>query len=389
MPLPPENPVHTPQQNDDSLVDRWLDWLEKALDYKRLLLRSMLAASALALGLGLLWPKSYSATTVILPPQQNQGMMGMMLGQLSGGMVALAGDLLGKGSDSDRYVGLLTCNAVADPIIDRFRLMEVYRCDYRTDAYRALESRTRVEAGKKDGVISITVEDREPERAAHLANAYVEELKKLTVRLKSTGAGNSYAFFAERLAKAQGDLAQAEESLKAFQARNKVVLVPEQAEAAIAGIAQMKAQLVAQEVQLATSLRLFTEASQEVKNARSALAGLKSQLAQLEQGGSGDAIPGLGSMPGLGQQYLRLMREFKIQEALVDVLTRHCEMTQFSQGNDVSGVQVIQPARVPDRKVKPSLPLLAVGGAVAGAVLALLYSLLLHLLRQPARDRTL
>ncbi|HEY6874642.1 MAG TPA: Wzz/FepE/Etk N-terminal domain-containing protein [Geobacteraceae bacterium] len=336
-----------------------LDYLEVIVKRKRLIIRTTLAAFVLSIVVSILLPNVYSSTAKILPPQQDSsGLMGMLMGQAGGGMASLAGDLLGKGSPADMYVGILNSDAVSDAIIDRFHLMQVYKEKYRVDAYKTLDKKVDIIAGKKDGIISITVEDKDPKRAAAMANAYVEELGRLTAQLNMTGAGQNKAFYEERLAKAKVDLARAEDNLKAFQSKNKVVSVTDQAAATIGGIAQIKAQLVAQEVQLAVLKGQFTDSSQEVKSARDSIANLKGQLARLEGNGSGGAIPGVGSVPELGEQYLRLMREFKIQETLVELLTKQDEMAKLTEAKDVAGVQVIQQARVPDKKTKPKRALI-------------------------------
>lgn len=385
MPFSPPTGVVPAEPTNLLRPKQLIDVLESAVQHKPLALRCALAGCALSLVVGLLLPKGYRATALILPPQQNQGIMDLMMANVGLGLSG-AGDLFGKGSDANRYVGMLASEAVCDSLIDRFKLMDAYRCDTRSDTYRVLQRKASVSAGKKDGIITITVEDRDPERAAQLANAYVGELDRLVARLKETGAGNSNAFYAERLAQAKGDLARAEEAMSAFRARNTVVSVPNQAEAAISGLAQMQAQLLAQEVQLAVSRRQLTEESSEVKNLRGAVSSLKRRVGELEAAGTGGAIPGIGSLPELGQQYLRLMREVKIQETLVDLLTKQYQMTQLAQVNGISGVKIIQPARAADKEFEPKLGLIAAIGGLAGGALGLLYSLLRH---AAARSRDL
>lgn len=289
-------------------------------------------------------------------------------------MASLAGDLLGKGSPADMYVSILNSNAISDTIIDRFKLMEIYDQKFRMDTYKALDEKVNIAAGKKDGIISITVVDRDPKLATDMANAYVDELGKLTVKLNMTGAGQNKAFLEERLAKAKVDLAKAEDALKFFQSRNKTLDIAEQAKGAIKGVAEIEGQLAAEEVKLAGLRRVFTESSQEVKNQQVVVANLRGQISKFEGMGSGGAIPGVGSVPELGQQYLRLMREFKIQETLVEILTKQYEMAKLSEAKDVTSIQVLQKARVPDKKAKPKRSMIVLASTFAGWFMAVLYA---------------
>jgi uncharacterized protein involved in exopolysaccharide biosynthesis len=307
-------------------------------------------------------PNIYTAKAMILPGDDDKGLMGAMMAQM-GGLANLAGGALGGPTKTDLYVTMLKSETIKDPVIDRFKLMQVYEAKFRTDAYKTLDAKVTISAGKKDGVLSISVDDKDPKRAAAMANAYVDELGKLAAGLSMTGAGKNRTFLEGRLAEAKADLAQAEEALKNFQSKYKAVSVTDQAKASIEGVAQLRAQLAAQEVQLASLQRQFTDNSQEVKGARSAIANIRGQIARLEGGGGNSSIPSVGSVPKLGQEYVRLMREFKIQETLVELLTKQYEMNKLTEAKNVSPFQLLQKAKVPERKSKPKRSLIVIMAA--------------------------
>jgi uncharacterized protein involved in exopolysaccharide biosynthesis len=320
-------------------------------------------------------PNIYTAQTMILPgDDDNGGMMGAMMSQM-GGLAGLAGVAgLGGATKADLYVTMLKSETIKDPIIDRFKLMEVYDAEFRASAYSALDGIAVIGTGKKDGVITIAVDDKDPKRAAEMANAYVDELSKLVARLNMTGAGNNRVFLEKRIAEARADLINAEDALKNFQAKNKAISVTDQAKATIEGVAQLRAQLAMQEVQLATLQRQFTDSSQEVKTAKATIANLRVQIARLEGegGGRSSSIPSVGSVPQLGQEYMRLMREFKIQEAVLEMLTKQYEFSKLSEVKDVSPFKVLQKAKAPERKSKPKRSLMVIMAAFASGFLMVL-----------------
>lgn len=332
------------------------DLLQIIAKRSKLIYSVTLAAAIMTIIYSLFLPNIYTAKTLILPSQEDKGMMTAMMAQI-GGLANLAGGTglsMGSPTNAELYVSMLKSDAVKDPLIERFRLMEAYHNTYLADTYKAIDKNTAISAGRKDGIITITVDDKDPKRAAEMANSYVEELGKLAIRLNVTGAGQNRSFLEERLNGAKAALIRAEENLKAFQAKNKAVQVSAQAEATIKGVAEMRAQLAAQEVQLATYRRQFTERSQEVKNLVTSNANLRAQIEKLEGAGGSSAIPSVGSVPTIGQEYVRLMREFKIQESLVELLTKQYEMATISEAKDISPFQVILKAKVPERKSKPA-----------------------------------
>lgn len=338
---------------------------------KQIMLITFLAA-LISAGITLCIPNIYTAKSMILPPQEDRSTANALLSQF-GGLIGMAGGVSGTQSAGELYVTMLTSDTVKDPIVDRFNLMEAYGAKYRGDAFRALAGATSVSLGRKDGVITVSVSNRNPKRAAEIANAYVEELGQLTASLSVSGAERNRAFLESRLAEAKASLVSAEEALRKFQLKNKTFEVPHQTEATIRGVAEMKAALVMKEVELSTALRIFTESNQKVKNLRAAIANLKSQISTYESGTGGGAIPALGSVPQLGQDYVRLMRDFKTQEALVELLTKQYEVTKLNVAKDFSQFQVIQVARTPERKSGPQRLKIVVLVTVTTLLLKLFY----------------
>lgn len=336
----------------DSATPTFRDYLLVLLKYKKLIMLVTSITVAITVAYSLTLPNIYTSKAMILPSEDDKGMMGAMLSQM-GGLSGMAGGLGGP-TKTELYVTMLKSETVKDPIIDHFNLLEVYKVQFRSDAYLLLDRNANITTGKKDGVVTISIDDKDPKRAAAIANAYVEELGKVAAGLSMTGAGRNRAFLEKQLLAAKADLQRAEDAMKQFQSRNKAVDVTQQAKASIEGVAQLRGQLAAQEVQLGTLRQQFTEESQEVKTARSTVANIKKQIDRLEGNNGGDSIPSVGSVPGLGQEYVRLLREFKIQETLVEMLSKQYEMVKITEVKDVSPFQVLQKAREPERKSKPS-----------------------------------
>lgn len=356
-----QQPEHTLTESSPPIAttakgssDSLLDYLFIILKHKKMIFGISFLVAVITALLSLTMPNIYTAKTMILPGDDDKGIMGAMLGQL-GGLAGVAGGTLGGTTKADLYVTILKSEAIKDQLIDKFKLMKLFEVNYRSYAYKKLDTISKITAGKKDGVITISVDSKDPKLAADLANAYVDELGKLTAGLSMSGAGNNRAFLEKRLVEAKSDLAKAEDDLKLFQTQNKAISLPDQIKGTFDGVAQLRAQLALQEVQLGTLQRQFTNSSQEVKTARATIANLHTQIAVLEGKGSGSSsIPKVGNMPQLGQEYLRLMREFKIQEAVLEMLTKQYEMVKINEVKDVSPFQVIQKAKAPDRKSKPA-----------------------------------
>jgi tyrosine-protein kinase Etk/Wzc len=364
--------------SESGSVPSLLDYLEVIARRFRMIAAITAAVAVISVIYSLTLPNIYSAKTMILPAQEDKNLSSAIMAQL-GGLAGLAGISVGSGSSTtDLYVSLMKSSAVKDPIIDRFKLMELYNERYRIDASNRLDKNAVITAGKKDGIISVTVDDKDPTRAAELANAYADELGKLVIRLNISGAGQNRIFLEERLTKARADLAMAEENLKSFQSKNKSIIATEQAKASIQQIVTLREQLLSREVQLNTLRRTYTESSQEVKNMAATVDHLRKQIARLEGSGNGSVIPTVGAAPALGQEYIRLIRAFKTQESLVEFLTKQYEMTRINEAKDVPPFQVIQKAQRPERKTKPARAKMVLTATAA----ALFFSIVVAFVRE-------
>ncbi|MGB7134028.1 MAG: Wzz/FepE/Etk N-terminal domain-containing protein, partial [Acidobacteriaceae bacterium] len=207
-------PERKPKAPDDEIS--LLDLLIILAERKRTILLVTAACAILSIGVSLLLPNEYTATVVLLPPQQNSSLGAALASQLGslGSMAQLAGSSLGIKNPNDMYVAMLKSETVEDGMIRDFALQREYHEKLLSDARKALEKRAGIDGTGKDGLIRVSMEDRNPERAAQLANGYVGEFRKLSQNLAITEASQRVLFFGQQMEQAKDNLANAEEALK-------------------------------------------------------------------------------------------------------------------------------------------------------------------------------
>lgn len=345
----------------------------------RLIAIITLAVMVLTATYSLFIPNVYTAKTMIVPKDDNgSDLMGAMMSQI-GGLANIAGGGV-VGTKGDLYVTVLNSESIKDLVIERYNLKSIYKEKFRSKIYAKLDGSLDVSIGKKDGVISINFTNENPKLAADIANGYVTALGEVTSKLNMDGAGIQRSFFEDRLKRAKGDLAVAEEALKNFQNKNKAVNVPDQAKVTLDAIAELRGQLLAQQTQQAVLRQKFTEQSAEVKSANASINNLKQQISRLEGSTSAGVVPGFGAMPQLGQEYVRLMRDYKTQETLAELLTKQHEIMKINEANNFVPFQVIQFAKVPDLKSGPKRALIVLMMGVAAFFSIVIFVALSHIL---------
>jgi uncharacterized protein involved in exopolysaccharide biosynthesis len=251
---------------------------------------------------------------------------------------------------------------VADALIRRFDLLRVYREKKMSRARQDLENASGIVVGK-EGFVSISVEDKDPRRAPEIANAYVDELRKLTQDLAVTEAGQRRIFFERQLELAKNNLADAEQALKETEQTTGLIQLDGQAKAIIESVVKLRAAIAAKEIELHARRLFSTEQNPDVQLGEQHLSGMRAQLALLEKqsGGPGDVlghahgnvqVP-VGNVPEAGLQYVRKLRDVKYAETLFELLAKQYEAARLDEAKTAAVIQVLDPAIEPDRKSSP------------------------------------
>ncbi|MEI7967427.1 MAG: Wzz/FepE/Etk N-terminal domain-containing protein [Betaproteobacteria bacterium] len=331
----------------------------------KLLILGPLLAGLCALGITFLIPPTFTATTRVLVPQQQQGAAAMLASQLGqlGALGGAAGAMAGIRNPADTYVAMLKSRTVADIMLSRFKLKDLYEEDFLEDARKELGKRTRTSAGK-DGLITIEVDDNDPARAADMANAYVEQLGAMMLKLATTEAGQRRLFFEKRLQEARDELTRAEVALRAGGVGQAALKATPQS--ALEPLAKLRAQATAQEVRVASMGGAMTESNPELQQARRELSALRAQLERAEQE---DA----GTTTGSGAEYIARYRAFKYQETLFELMAKQYEMARLDEAREGATIQVVDRAIPPERKSKPKKGLIAVITTAAAAIALLIF----------------
>ncbi len=276
-----------------------MDLLLVIAKHNRFILKLTVGAAVLAVIYALLQPNIYTAKTVIMPPQQASSSSSVLLGQL-GGLSGIAGGALGIKNPGDLYVGMLKSRTVADALIQRYKLLELYDVKTMNSARLALEKQTVVISGK-DGFITVEFSDKNPKLAAAIANSYVEQMDSLAHVLATQEALVRKQFYEKQLNDVRAKLAKDELDMKSFEEKNRV----------------------------------------------------------FKLGGNGSLELGAsGEIPQAEIEYIRIAREVKYQEMLLGAMAQQVSSATIDAAKDAAAIQVMDKAEPPEKKSGPKRALI-------------------------------
>ena len=374
MDKPADDLVHPTTEFTDE--DDSVSLLELAVplaEHWKLLTVGPIAAGLVAFGIASLIPPTYTATTTFLPPQQQQSAASSLLSSL-GSLAGLAGGAASLRTPADQYVALMQSATVSDRIVEQFKLMEVYDSKYRIDARKELANNVHVNVGKKDGLITVEVDDKSPQRAADMANRLVDELRRMTDTIAVSEAQQRRKFFEQQLRQTQDKLVQAQQALQASGFTQGALKA--EPKSAAESYARLKAEVTAAEVRLQTLRGSLSDSASEVQQQQNALAALRAQLLRLERTAD----------PQGGPDYVSKYREFKYQETLFDLFAKQYELARVDESREGALVQVVDTASPPEKRSKPKRAIVALVTTLLAGVALAVFFLVRHTWRRATTD---
>jgi capsule polysaccharide export protein KpsE/RkpR len=367
--------------NGSQKRERTVAWLRLLWARRSFLSRVVACGFIISILIAFLIPSRYTSTTRLMPPN-DQGSSGLTMvaaaltGGSAGGLGGIAGDLLGLKSTSDLFVGILTSRTAEDALIQKFDLRKVYWTGRMEDARKDLADHTGIDVDRKSQIITIAVTDRSPQRAAAMAQAYVDELDRLVAELSTSSARRERIFLEGRLQSVNQDLEGAEKEFSQFASKNTAINVPEQGKAMVQAAAVLQGQLIAAQSELEGLKQIYADSNVRVRSVAARVDELQHELDKLAGKGEGSAdtssqkgdsmYPSIRRLPLLGVTYADLFRKAKVQEAVYESLTQEYEMAKVQEAKEIPTVKVLDPPDIPGkRSFPPRLYMVVLGTALA------------------------
>jgi tyrosine-protein kinase Etk/Wzc len=290
------------------------------------------------------------------------------------GLAALRGS-----ADLEKYLAILKSGRVLTKVIHEFDLIKVYKITSYPMEKATKQLLSNVEFSiENEGYLSVSVYDEDPVRAAQMANFFIDELNRTNSELQAQNAKANRKFIEERYKKNLQDLAASEDSLKYFQKKFGVIAMPEQTEASIKAGAALASELALKEVRLGIETRTLSGDHPSLKSAQIEVEELKKKLIAMNRStgdlsGEMKLLVPFASIPDLGAEYVRRLREVEIQYKILQFLTPLFEQSKVEEQRQTPSVIVLDRANPAERKSRPKRLFIILGGMLVGILTAVTY----------------
>lgn len=368
----------------------FFEFLLVTIKYRWFLFFFTLIVTTSAITYALLSPKWYKSTASVLPAEKTDflsaitGVSSLIKNfSPSRGLSALTGP-----TETDKYIAIMKSSSVIDDVIKTFNLKQVYELEdaYSEKIYKRLMSNLEIEV-QEEGNLTISVYDKNPQRASNIANFMVSKLNEISTRLSSSNAKANREFIETRYFQNKQDIENLENEMKKFQEKYGVTAVPEQIEATLKSMADVYVDLYKKEIQYNTLEQSLGNNHPLVKNSKIELDELRKKINQLNKGldNSQQDIKILIPMkiaPELANKYLKIYQELKIQYSILEFVTPLYEQAKIEEIRNTPTVLILDEAAPADHKAKPKAMIYASVSFSASVILGFVIIFLLELMRK-------
>ncbi len=366
----------------------FIDYVEVIVRWRKFILRNVLVVAIVAAAISMVLIHKYTVTTTILPPNpEQQSMLGLLSVNVPSALSGLAriggGMLPGLTTPSDLYAAIMKSQRIRRTIVEKYNLKKEFKAKTEIDALNALDGITKI-AVSPEGIISVSVTYKNKYLAADIANSFIEELDKFNTETAMT-VGKRYRMFIEkRLGENIDSLAVAEETLRKFQEQHRTIALDIEIENIIGTIAKLKSSIILLEVKRGALSASSQFDNPFLRDVNRELNELKKQLAKIEFGradstkefGAGFSVP-LAMIPEVSLEYVRLLRDVKVQEAIYELLTQQYEQAKIMEVKDTPTVQILDEAKPPEKRSFPRRTLIVIIAIICAFAFGVLYVLTL------------
>jgi tyrosine-protein kinase Etk/Wzc len=365
------------QNSGERVGNTFFEFLAVTVRYRKFLFWFVFIITVVATSYALLSPKWYKATASVLPAEKNDllstlsGISGLAKGfSASKGLAALTGG----NPETEKYVAILKSATITNDVITKFELRKEYdrENDYYEKVVKDWESNSEFEI-QDEGNLTLAIHDKDPQKAADIANYLVNRLNEINTTLGVTNAKANREFIEKRYFQNVDDINNLETGMKKFQEKYGVIAVPEQLEATVKSMSTIYVELYKKEVEYNVQKQTYGSDHPVTANSKLEMTELQKKIDQLNSGTDPSQkdvkllIP-FKTAPTLGNEYLKIFRNLEIQYKILEFIQPLYEQAKIEEVRNTPSVLVLDKAVPADRKSKPKGSLFALISFVSSTI---------------------
>lgn len=248
---------------------------------------------------------------------------------------------------------LIRSRQMSDRIDARFDLKRVYGVTDGDEARRMLQRRTAV-AIRDEGVIVLSVADRDRDRAIAITAEYIAQLDTILLELVVENSLERVRFLRTELARRERGIAATDSLIAGYLGRYGLYDMEEQMRVMLEIVSDLSGRLSVLDVEKHLLEMSMRPGSDELERIEFEWQELRNQLLLLrETGAEPNLFPPFKNLPEISTAYLQYMSERRMQEFMLAYLRMRIADAEVVSRSPLSAIKVLDPPSAPERRSWP------------------------------------
>jgi uncharacterized protein involved in exopolysaccharide biosynthesis len=335
--------------------------------YRKMIIRNASIIIVISVVWTLLLPLWYKATVVILPPSSDSKPLGVMSMLSNVGL----GGVLGGDENMNKVLSILKSKRLLEAMALKYEFMSKYDADNMEDTIEELADNIDISVEDEMQIV-VSFWDTDQEKVAEMTNYIVECLDSLNILLNTRKAKNNREFIETRIEEVVDSLKILESEITQFMQEEKILSLPDQIMVGVQNAADLKAQIMAKEIELAIAKSTYGEESTVIKSLENEVSRYKEKYQEFFQDiPSERLLPNFAKVPEVGIKLTRLQRQIDYYVQVLKYLTPEYESSKIDESRDVPTIQILDYAVRPEKKDKPKRSLIVLGALIITMIITL------------------
>jgi capsule polysaccharide export protein KpsE/RkpR len=248
---------------------------------------------------------------------------------------------------------IIRSRRMSDLIDARFDLRRMYGVTDREEARRKLGEHTAVVI-KDEGVIVLSVEDRDRERAIAIAGEYIAQLDTILLNLVVENSRERMQFLNGEVSRRERALSTADSLIGGYLGKFGLYQMEEQVRVMLDIVSDLSSRLSVLDVEKRLLELTMKPGSEGLDRVEFEWTQLRNQLLLLrETGAEPNLFPPFKKLPEISTHYLQFMSERRMQEFMLAYLRLKLADAEVIANSRMSALKVLDPPSAPDRRSWP------------------------------------
>jgi len=356
-------------------------YLTRLLFRHRLFITIMLALSAaVSVTIALLMPNWYSATVNAVPPQSSTSGLESAMGNISSALRDIGiSKLGGGGSDSYTLRVILESRSVKDSIITKYELRKAYKLEdeYYEVVLKEFERNLGI-SYEKDGNYFVTITDKDPKKAADMANEYLRIANHFASELNKKEQTFNRTYMEYRIASVDSMIQYNSEQLAQLTESSLMFSPEEQARAVSSALIDLKAQVYQGEIEYDLLKTVYGAEDAMTMMKKNILDNTRKKLDEaMKKPGFAGNFP-LKESGKIGIEYVKLFTELEALAKAKSFLLPMYEKMKLDERKNLLTLIVLDEAVPPTKKSKPKRSFIVLGSVFGTFVLTVLSIIVIY-----------